>query len=113
MVHCNGFLSLLDSGGTSVFDSGEGVANVDGEVAELYQREVVSEVGCGMRHGEAAIYSLHGVPWEVMDDDGEDGATGGLERGRGQGGAREGAGSVMSVLEQLTVVKGGRARAVY
>ena len=38
-------LRLVGSGGTSVFDSGEGDANVDGEVAELDQREVVSEVG--------------------------------------------------------------------
>ena len=57
-MHCNSFFSLLDSGGTSVFDSGEGVTNVDGEVAELDQRKGVSEVGCGMRHGEVAFYKV-------------------------------------------------------
>ena len=63
------------------------------------------EVLCSIGDGEAAIYSLHGVPRIVTGDEGEDGATGELERGRWHGDAQGGAGSVISVLEQKKVVK--------
>ena len=62
-------------------------------------------VRCSIGEGEAGLYRLHGVLRSVTADDGEHGDKGHRGHGRGHGCDQEGAESVMSVLEQGTVVK--------
>ena len=75
-------LRLLDSGGAPVFDSGEGVDNVDsGEVADDQWQEG-KVVLCRKRRKGVGLYRLHGVLPSVMDDDGEHGVSAVPRRGR-------------------------------
>ena len=101
-------LCLLDPGGTPGFDSGDGGANVDGEVAELDQREVVSEVVCSNRRERVGFYSLEGVLRIVIHDDGEHGALDDQRCGRGQGGGQGVLAIITIVLAQGSVVKHSR-----
>ena len=104
-MHCNSFRSLLGSGGAPVFDSGEGVDNVDGGEVVDDQWQEGKVVLCRKRRKGVGLYSLDGVLRSVIHDDGEDGATGGPRRGRGHGEVQVVRAIVTCVLAQDSVVK--------
>ena len=98
-------LCLLDPGGAPGFDSGDGGANVVGEVASVDQWREVGVVVCSNRRERVGFYSLDGGLRIVIHDDGGHGDQGHRGHGRWHGGVQGAQSIVMRVPAQEEVVK--------